>query len=142
MVNKVILTGNLGADPEIKAMDSGDKVCNLSLATSDSWKDKTTGEKKTVTEWHRVVIWNQGLVGVMEKYAKKGMKLYVEGELKTRSFEQDGVKKYTTEVVLRNFNSIVEMLSQASEGGASDGAAPSPATASEVVDDDEDEIPF
>lgn len=109
-VNKVILVGNLGADPEVRTMQSGGEVCNLSVATSDTWKDKNTGERKEKTEWHRVVIFNPGLVGVCKNYLKKGSKVYLEGALETRSWEQDGKKKYTTEIVLKNFDSKLVML--------------------------------
>ncbi|MEM7680251.1 MAG: single-stranded DNA-binding protein, partial [Pseudomonadota bacterium] len=102
-VNKVILVGNLGADPEVRTMQSGDKMVQLSLATSESWKDKSTGERREKTEWHRVVIFNKGLVGVAENYLRKGSKIYIEGQLETRSWEQDGQKKYTTEIVLRPY---------------------------------------
>jgi len=140
-VNKVILIGNLGQDPDIRAMGSGDKVANLSIATSESWKDKSSGEKKERTEWHRVVIFNQGLVKVAENYLKKGSKVYIEGQLETRSWEQDGVKKYTTEVVMRPYRSELTMLDGKGqstptphEAAKADGYQPQPET--------EDEIPF
>ena len=99
-VNKVILLGNLGQDPDIRTMQNGKKVCTFSLATSDSWKDKETGEKKEKTEWHRVVVFNEGLIGVVESYIKKGTKLYLEGSLQTRKWTDDkGVEKYTTDIV-------------------------------------------
>ena len=98
-LNKVLLIGRLGADPEIKQMVNGKSVARFSLATSNTWKDKNTGEKKEKTEWHRVVIFNEGLVKVVQQYVKKGTKLYLEGRLQTRSYEQDGVKKYSTEIV-------------------------------------------
>ncbi|MAI17118.1 MAG: single-stranded DNA-binding protein [Rhodobacteraceae bacterium TMED111] len=110
-VNKVILVGNLGQDPEIRAMQNGDKVANLSVATSESWKDKTTGERKDKTEWHKVVIFNNGLVKLCESYLKKGDKIYLEGALQTRKYEQNGVEKYTTEVVLKAYNGEIRMLS-------------------------------
>ena len=150
-VNKVILVGNLGADPDVRTMQSGDKVVNLSLATSESWKDKASGERKENTQWHRVVVFNQGLVNVCENYLKKGSKLYIEGQLETRSWEQDGQKKYTTEVVLRPFRGELTMLDSRNSGGDfggdsaggynqqpanQGGAAPAP------VDELEDEIPF
>jgi single-strand DNA-binding protein len=121
-VNKVILVGNLGADPDVRSMQSGDEVCNLSIATSESWKDKNSGERREKTEWHRVVIFNQGLVNVCKNYLKKGAKVYIEGQLETRSWEQDGQKKYTTEVVLRPFRGELTMLdSRNSGGGMSNG---------------------
>lgn len=157
-INKVILVGNLGNDPEIKTMQSGDKVCNLSIATSESWKDKATGERKERTEWHRVVVFNQGLMNVCENYLRKGSKLYIEGQLETRSWEQDGQKKYTTEVVLRPYRGEITMLdSKGSSGGgfASGGqddygsnmgggfAQSNSAPKSRApVDELEDEIPF
>jgi len=117
-VNKVILIGNLGADPDVRTMQSGDKVVNLSLATSESWKDKATGERKTKTEWHRVVVFNKGLVNVCENYLKKGAKIYIEGQVETRSWDQDGQKKYTTEIVLRPFRSELTMLDSRNSGGS------------------------
>jgi len=111
-LNKVMLIGNLGADPEVRGLSNGNKVCSLSLATSESWKDKATGEKKERTEWHRVVIWNEGLVGVAEKYLGKGDKIYIEGELQTRKWQdQEGKDRYSTEVVLTGFNGTLTMLS-------------------------------
>ncbi len=122
-VNKVILIGNLGNDPEIRSMQSGNRVANLSIATGESWKDKATGERREKTEWHRVVVFNEGLITIIERYLKKGSKVYLEGQLETRSWEQDGVKKYTTEVVLKNFNGVLTMLD--SKGGDSGYSAPS-----------------
>lgn len=116
-VNKVIIVGNLGNDPDIRTMQSGDKVANLSIATSESWKDKATGERREKTEWHRVVVFNKGVVGVCENYLKKGSKVYIEGQLETRSWEQDGQKKYTTEVVLRPYRGELTMLDGRSGGG-------------------------
>lgn len=116
-VNKVILVGNLGADPEIRSFQNGGRVANLNLATSESWKDKATGEKKERTQWHRVVIFNEGLVGIAERYLKKGAKVYLEGQLETRKYEKDGKDVYTTEVVLRPFRGELTMLDKA--GGSS-----------------------
>lgn len=116
-VNKAIIVGNLGKDPEVRTMQSGDKVCQLSVATSESWKDKQTGERKERTEWHRVVIFNQGLVGIAEQYLKKGSKVYLEGQLATRSWEQDGQTKYTTEIVLRPFRGELCLLDSRGNGG-------------------------
>ena len=111
-VNKVILLGNLGQDPDIRTMQNGKKVCTFSLATSDSWKDKETGEKKEKTEWHRVVVFNEGLVGVVESYIKKGTKLYVEGSLQTRKWTDDkGVEKYTTEIVIQGYGGRIDIVS-------------------------------
>lgn len=126
-VNKVILVGNLGADPDVRTMQSGDKVANLSIATSESWKDKATGERKEKTEWHRVVLFNQGLVKVAENYLKKGAKVYIEGQIETRSWEQDGQKKYTTEIVLRPYRGELNMLDSRSSNesaGNYGGGAP------------------
>ena len=110
-VNKVILIGNLGADPEIRRMQDGRPVVNLRIATSESWRDKSSGERRDRTEWHRVVIFNEGLCKIAEQYLKKGSKVYLEGQLQTREWEdQSGQKKYTTEVVLQGFNSALTML--------------------------------
>lgn len=116
-VNKVILVGNLGADPEVRRLSSGDPVVNLSIATSESWRDKQSGERRERTEWHRVVIFNDQLAKVAEQYLKKGMKVYIEGQLQTRSWEdQSGQKKYTTEVVLQRFRGELQMLDSRSSG--------------------------
>lgn len=151
-VNKVILVGNLGADPDVRSMQSGDEVCNLSVATSESWKDKNSGERREKTEWHRVVIFNQGLVTVCKNYLKKGAKVYIEGQLETRSWEQDGQKKYSTEVVLRPFRGELTMLDSrnAQGGGMSSGSQDNYQSnqssqgqrQSAPVDEFEDEIPF
>ena len=110
-INKVILVGNVGRDPEIRSMNSGDRVCNLSLATSERWKDRNTGDQQERTEWHRVVIFDQKLVDVCEKYVKKGSKLFIEGQLQTRKWtDQQGVEKYSTEVVLQRFRGELTML--------------------------------
>ena len=123
-VNKVILIGNLGADPEIKRTQDGRPIANLSVATSESWRDKATGERKEKTEWHRVVIFNEGLAKVAEQYLKKGAKVYVEGQLQTRKWtDQSGVEKYSTEVVLQGFNSNLTMLDGRSGGGGGGGFA-------------------
>ena len=116
-LNKVILIGNVGADPEIKKLKSDKNVANLSLATSDSWKDKNTGERKEKTEWHRIVIFNDGLVNVVQQYIKKGSKLYIEGEIVTRKYEKDGEMKYSTEIVLQGFNSRLIMLDKKDSNG-------------------------
>lgn len=159
-VNKVILVGNLGNDPEIRSMQSGDKVCNLSIATSESWKDKTSGEKKERTEWHRVVIFNQGILGIAERFLKKGSKVYIEGQIETRKYtDKDGQEKYTTEVVLRPYRGELTLLDGRSGGegsgsgggrdygnemsGGSSGGRPalSPAMSSSASNFDDD-IPF
>lgn len=142
-VNKVILIGNVGNDPEVRSMQSGDKVANISLATSESWKDKNSGEKREKTEWHRVVVFGK-LADIVEQYVRKGSKLYIEGTLETRSWEaQDGQKRYSTEIVLRGFNSTLAMLDGKQGGGQptaheaakQDGYQPQ-------LDEMEDEIPF
>jgi single-strand DNA-binding protein len=122
-VNKVILVGNVGKDPEIRRTQDGRPIANLSLATSESWRDKATGEKKEKTEWHRVVIFSEPLCKVVEQYVKKGSKLYIEGALQTRKWtDQSGVEKYSTEVVLQGFGGTLTMLDGASGGrGASGG---------------------
>jgi single-strand DNA-binding protein len=117
-VNKVILIGNLGADPEVRRMQDGRPVVNLRVATSESWRDKATGERKEKTEWHRVVIFNEGLAKIAEQYLKKGSKVYLEGQLQTRKYtDKDGNEKYSTEVVLQGFNSALTMLDTRSGGG-------------------------
>jgi len=112
-LNKVLLIGRLGADPEIKQMVNGKNVARLSIATSNTWKDKNTGEKKEKTEWHRIVIFNEGLVNVVQQYVKKGTQVYIEGQLTTRKWrdEKVGVDKYSTEVILQGFNSSFKILS-------------------------------
>lgn len=110
-LNKVMLIGHLGRDPEIRATQDGREIANMTLATSESWKDKNTGEKKEKTEWHRVVVFNQNLVTVAKNYLKKGAKVYLEGQLQTRKWtDKDGLEKYSTEVVLQNFNGTIIML--------------------------------
>ena len=146
-VNKVILVGNLGKDPEVRRMTSGEPVVNLSLATSESWRDKASGERKEKTEWHRVVIFNKNLADVAEKYLKKGSKVYVEGQLQTRKWtDKDGQEKYSTEVVLQNFRGELTMLDgRGGEGGGGGGGGArgaSEAPASFQRDEMDDEIPF
>ncbi len=117
-VNKVILVGNLGADPEIRRTQDGRPIANLRIATSETWRDKATGERKEKTEWHRVVVFSEPLCKVIEQYVKKGSKLYIEGALQTRKWtDQQGVEKYSTEVVLQGFNSVLTMLDSARGGG-------------------------
>ena len=148
-VNKVILVGNLGKDPEVRRMTSGEPIVNLSLATSETWRDKASGERKEKTEWHRVVIFNKNLAEVAEKYLKKGSKVYVEGSLQTRKWtDKDGAEKYSTEVVLSQFRGELTMLDGRSGGGAGMDDAPAmasaggrPALAKGGADLD-DEIPF
>jgi single-strand DNA-binding protein len=148
-VNKVILVGNLGRDPEIRSTQDGLKIVNLSLATSESWRDKNSGERREKTEWHRVVIFNERLAEVAEKYLKKGSKIYVEGALQTRKWtDQSGQERYSTEVVLQRFRGELTMLD--GKGGGGGGGAdpgdsfPEPATAgrSGGGGDLDDDIPF
>jgi single-strand DNA-binding protein len=144
-VNKVILVGNLGKDPESRRMTSGDLVVNLSVATSETWRDKASGERKEKTEWHRVTIWNENLAKVAEQYLRKGAKVYLEGALQTRKWtDKDGVEKYSTEVVLQRFRGELVMLDSKGEGGGqarvSSGAGDAPASFDRSEMDDE--IPF
>jgi single-strand DNA-binding protein len=140
-VNKVIIIGNLGKDPEVRAFQNGDKVANLTIATSETWKDKATGERKERTEWHRVSIFAQGLVGVAENYLKKGAKVYLEGQLETRKWtDPQGQERYTTEVVLRPYNSTLVMLD--SKGGGAAPPAQRATTQPAYVGPDDDDIPF
>jgi single-strand DNA-binding protein len=121
-VNKVILIGNLGADPEIRRTQDGRPIANLRVATSESWRDKNTGERKEKTEWHRVVIFNEGLCRIAEQYLKKGAKVYLEGQLQTRKWtDKDNIERYSTEVVLQGFNSQLTMLDGRAGSGAGGG---------------------
>ncbi|WP_417321149.1 single-stranded DNA-binding protein [Erythrobacter aureus] len=121
-LNKVMLIGNLGADPEIRSFQNGGKVCNLRLATTETWKDRNTGERQERTEWHTVAIFSEGLVSVAERFLRKGSKVYVEGQLQTRKWQdQSGNDRYSTEVVLRGFNGTLTMLDGASGGGGGGG---------------------
>jgi len=143
-LNKVQLIGNLGKDPDIRATQSGDKIANLSLATSESWKDKQSGEKRERTEWHRVVIFNPHLAEVAEKYLAKGSKVYVEGQLQTRKWtDQQGVEKYTTEIVLQKFGGTILILSGGKQADGSQAQAPRAAApgAGKPAELDDD-IPF
>ena len=141
-VNKVILIGNLGRDPEIRTFGNGGKVCNLRIATSETWRDKTSGERKEKTEWHSVAIFNEGLVRIAEQYLKKGSKVYLEGQLQTRKWQdQSGADRYSTEVVLQGFNGTLTMLDGRGEGGGSGGGGTSGGGYGGPSDMD-DEIPF
>ena len=148
-LNKVILIGRLGADPEIKQMVNGKSVARLSLATSQSWKDKSTGEKKEKTEWHRVVVFNEGLVNVVQQYLKKGAQVYIEGQLSTRKWkdEQSGQDKYSTEILIQGYNSSLTMLGGGGRSIQNDNS-PQPALknsddVSQMEQNDlDDEIPF
>jgi len=153
-LNKVTLIGNLGKDPEIRTTQDGRELVNLTLATSENWKDKTTGERKEKTEWHRIVIFNEGLVNVVKNYLHKGSKIYIEGQLQTRKWvDQSGVEKYTTEIVLQGFNSTLLMLDSkgSSQGGGGEysggqqynqGSAQAPRRQEQSAEPLDDEIPF
>ena len=152
-INKVILVGNLGRDPESRTMQDGNPVVNLSIATSESWRDRNSGERRERTEWHRVVIFNDKLAEIAQKYLRKGSKIYLEGQLQTRKWtDQSGIEKYTTEVVLQRYRGELTMLDGRNEtGGASDFSNPSEidnsnAAATEVGNSKsaelDDEIPF
>ena len=159
-VNKVILIGNLGRDPEVRHSQAGAKIVNFSLATSETWKDKATGERRERTEWHRVVIFSEGLAGIAEQYLRKGSKVYIEGSLQTREYEKDGIKRYSTEVVLQGFNSAMTMLdtkgggdgdyappgepdyAPGGNGGGNGGGAPAGGDGTAPGGDLDDEIPF
>ena len=156
-VNKVILIGNLGRDPEIRSFANGGRVANLSIATSETWKDRNTGERKERTEWHRVAIFNEGLVRVAEQYLAKGSLVHIEGKLETRKWtDQNGVEKYSTEITLRPYNGELTMLDKRASGATLDnrgsgeqGSAPAPAAAQAPASAPvpaaamaDDEIPF
>jgi single-strand DNA-binding protein len=149
-VNKVILIGNLGRDPEVRTFQNGGKVCNLRIATSENWKDKNTGERRERTEWHSVAIFQEGLVRVAEQYLKKGSKVYIEGKLQTRKWQdQSGQDRYTTEIVLQGFDGVLTMLDGRSEGGGGSGGYPDDrgggydsGPSSNSSSDMDDEIPF
>lgn len=143
-LNKVMLVGNVGADPEIRTLDKGGKVANFSLATGEKWKDKNTGEIRERTEWHRVVVWNEGLVGVIEKYVAKGSKLYVEGEIQTRKWQdKDGADRYSTEIMLTGFGSKLLLLGDGGSGGGGRASDPNGNSERSLASRDlDDEIPF
>ena len=148
-LNKVLLIGRLGADPEIKQMVNGKSVARLSLATSQSWKDKSSGERKEKTEWHRVVIFNEGLVSIVQQYLKKGANIYVEGALTTRKWkdESSGLDKYSTEIVLQGYNSSLTMLDGKNKNDSSnlvsENKSELPTDEAQSVNNDlDDEIPF
>lgn len=142
-VNKVILVGNVGNDPEIRTFQNGGRVANLSLATTEKWKDKETGEKKEKTEWHRVSVPNDALVKVIENYVKKGSKLYIEGQLETRKWQDaNGQEKYSTEVVLRPYNGDITLLDSRGSDNTRSDPTPEMQAAQIPNDEFEDEIPF
>ena len=143
-LNKVLLIGNLGNDPEVRNTQDGRSLCTFSIATSESWKDKNSGEKRDKTEWHRVVIFNEGLVRIAEQYLKKGSKVYLEGQLQTRKWQdKDGVEKYTTEVVLQNYNGNLTMLGGRPDNAVSDFSSNDPQdSVASIGTDMDDDIPF
>ena len=146
-LNKVLLIGRLGNDPEIKQMQNGKSVARLSVATSENWKDKNSGEKKEKTEWHRVVIFNEGLVNVVQQYLKKGAQIYIEGQLSTNKYtDSNGVEKYSTQIVLQGFNSTLKMLGGGSRTSDSsfDQSSSSSLPSDEISppSDLDDEVPF
>jgi single-strand DNA-binding protein len=127
-VNKVILVGNVGRDPEIRTLQNGGRVASFSLATSENWKDRTTGERREKTEWHRIAVYNDGLIGIIERFVKKGSKLYLEGALETRKWnDQSGQEKYTTEIVLKQFRGELTLL-DGRDGGGGGGGGGAPAS--------------
>lgn len=144
-VNKVILVGNLGKDPEVRSFQNGGSVCSFSLATSENWRDKSTGERREKTEWHNVSIFSEGLIKVAQQYLKKGAKVYIEGQLETRKWQdKEGKDRYTTEVVLRNFGATLVMLDGRRDAGSGDfggGRDAMPASGGQSFELD-DEIPF
>ena len=142
-VNKVVLIGNLGKDPEIRHTQGGKPIANLTVATSESWRDKSSGERKEKTEWHRVVIFSEGLCKVVEQYLKKGSKIYVEGQLQTRKWQdKDGHDKYSTEVVLQGFNSTLVMLDSRAEADSEPAQPTKQAARKPVAEGMDDSIPF
>ena len=143
-LNKVLLIGRLGADPEIKQMVNGKSVARLSLATSQSWKDKNSGEKKEKTEWHRIVVFNEGLVNVIQQYLKKGAQIYVEGQLSTRKWkdEQSGQDKYSTEVILQGYNSTLTMLGGGTSNNNTNQISKNNESSQAQQNDLDDDIPF
>ena len=144
-LNKVMLIGRLGQDPEVRNTQDGRSLCTFSIATSESWNDKNTGEKREKTEWHRVVVFNEGLVNIVQQYVKKGSNVFIEGQLQTRKWEdKDGIEKYTTEVVLQGFNSTFKMLDSRNSGStdnnfSQDNAISDSSNCDTEIDDD---IPF
>lgn len=144
-INKVILIGNVGQDPDIRSTSDGREIANFSIATTDSWKDKNTGEKRDKTEWHRIVIFSQGLVGIVKNYVKKGTKLYIEGSLQTRKWtDNQGNEKYTTEIVLQNFNSTLQILDSKdrNQSFSSDYHGNRSKNNDVSIEEADDEIPF
>ena len=144
-LNKVMLIGRLGQDPEVRNTQDGRSLCTFSIATSESWNDKNTGEKREITEWHRVVVFNEGLVNIIQQYVKKGSNVFIEGQLQTRKWEdKDGIEKYTTEVVLQGFNSTFKMLDNRNSGSVDNNFSQDNAISDSNNFDSEidDDIPF
>ena len=144
-LNKVSLIGNLGKDPEIRSMQNGNEVATFSLATTDYWKDKNTGEKKEKTEWHKIVVFSEGLVGVVKNYVKKGSRLYIEGALQTRKWQdKQGKDNYTTEIVLQGYNATILLLggNDSNNSGNSGNSTKQRSKSAQEADDFHDEIPF
>lgn len=149
-VNKAIIVGNVGKDPEVRSTNDGREIATLTVATSESWKDKSTGEKKEKTEWHRVVIFNDGLVNLVKNYVKKGSKLYIEGALHTRKWtDKDGVERYTTEIVLQGFGGVITMLDKNNGGGSNNSSESNdqpqhstPQSSPSNSESIDDEVPF
>lgn len=143
-VNKATILGSVGNEPKISKTQDGREIASFSVATSEKWKDKSSGEKREKTEWHRVVVFSQGLIGIIKNYVKKGSKLYLEGQLQTRKWsDQSGVDHYTTEIVLNNFGAVLQLLDSANRSGEPDGARANSSSQEESVEDFEDsEIPF
>ena len=144
-LNKVMLIGRLGQDPEVRNTQDGRSLCTFSIATSESWNDKNTGEKREKTEWHRVVVFNEGLVNIVQQYVKKGSNVFIEGQLQTRKWEdKDGIEKYTTEVVLQGFNSTFKMLDNRNSGSVDNNFSQDNAISDSNNFDSEidDDIPF
>lgn len=145
-VNQAIILGNVGRDPEVRSMNSGDTVASFSVATTESWKDKSSGEKKERTEWHNVVSFNQGINKVIDSYVKKGTKVFIQGALRTRKYEKDGVEKYTTEIVIEAFRGMLSLEGGKNEesggGGASRSSSRPPADKRPMSEQIDDDIPF
>ena len=143
-LNKVMLIGRLGQDPEVRNTQDGRSLCTFSIATSESWNDKNTGEKREKTEWHRIVVFNEGLVNIIQQYVKKGSNVFLEGQLQTRKWEdKDGIEKYTTEVVLQGFNSTFKMLDNRNTGSTDNFSQDNSISDSSDFDSEiDDDIPF
>lgn len=142
-INKAIIVGNVGKDPEIRRTQDGKPIANFSVATSETWRDKATGERKEKTEWHRVTCFNEGLTKVIEAYVKKGSKIYIEGALQTRKWtDKDGIERYSTEIVMQGFNSQLALLDRRQDGGSDTDGPADTSHAGSASDDMRDEIPY